>query len=453
MMTSKSFLAGAAQVDITPPLGTVINGDFVTHYARYIHDPLYAKAIALQSGKALVVLVVVDICIMPAEFINQVKELVGRENDNIKPHQLLISSTHTHAAGSVADVHLTGPDMMYRTKLPGLIAEAIKLAVAKMEAAEIAFGSADAPEHVLCRRYHMSKPFVPRNPVNDRIDQIKTNPFGGETEIIEPVSETDPELSFLAVRNVSGKYLALFANYSLHYVGDWENGTISADYFGVFAAKIREQLGGDESFVGIMSNGTSGDINIWDFKNEKGYPSGLFAKSELIGAELAGKVSKVIGNCQWQRPDIDIAFETLTVDIIKPDEADLNRAADIVAGSNYRTIEPDQAGLRALYAREQLMLNEFPDKMEIPLQRIRLGEGVIGALPGEFFAETGLYLKANRKAKYYFTVGMANGNVGYVPPRKEKERGGYETWRCRYSCLEDDAEILIREKLLEMVNA
>lgn len=451
-MVSKSFLSGAAQVDITPPLGTIINGDFITHYANYIHDSLFAKAVALQSDGTLVVFVVVDICIMPKEFIDQVKGLVCAKNEQLQPHQIMISSTHTHAAGSVADVHLTGPDMLYRKKLPLLIAEAVDRAIANLEPAEIAFGTAHAPEHVLCRRYHMSPTYVPVNPVNDQADQIKTNPFGGETEIIEPVAEVDPELGFFAVRSITGKYIALLANYSLHYVGDWQNGTLSADYFGVFASQIKNQLGADDSFVGIMSNGTSGDINIWDFKNEKGYPSGWFEKSERIGTELAEKVSKVIGSCEWQQPDIDIAFDTLKLNITKPDEAELKRAADLVATSNYETLVADQAGLRSLYAREQLMLNEFPDTLEIPLQCIKLGDGVVGALPGEFFAETGLYLKSNRKSRYYFTVSMANGNVGYVPPKKEKERGGYETWRCRYSCLEEDAEAIIREKLLELVN-
>lgn len=36
--------AGAAKVDNTPPMGTIINGDFVS-YARSIHDSPYAKSL------------------------------------------------------------------------------------------------------------------------------------------------------------------------------------------------------------------------------------------------------------------------------------------------------------------------------------------------------------------------------------------------------------------------
>ena len=62
--------------------------------------------------------------------------------------------------------------------------------------------------------------------------------------------------------------MALLANYSLHYVGAVPSGQASADYFGEFARLIHERLeteGASPEFVGILSNGTSGDINNIDF--------------------------------------------------------------------------------------------------------------------------------------------------------------------------------------------
>jgi hypothetical protein len=44
------------------------------------------------------------------------------------------------------------------------------------------------------------------------------------------------------------------------------------------------------------------------------------------------------------------------------------------------------------------------------------------------------------KIKVYFTIGLANGYVGYVPAAKDIELGGYETRRCRTSYLGIDAE-------------
>ena len=70
---------------------------------------------------------------------------------------------------------------------------------------------------------------------------------------------------------------------------------------------------------------------------------------------------------------------------------------------------------------------------------------------GEFFAETGLWLKKQNASKNYFTICLANGYDGYVAPAHEIERGGYETWRARSSYLEVDAESKIRNELLELI--
>src|SRR5690349_5337182 len=96
----RSFEAGAAKVDITPPLGTIINGDFRAHYARYIHDPLFAKAIVLKKGNIMTAIVVVDLCVMPKNYADQVRNDVSLET-GIAFVNILISCTHTHAAGSV----------------------------------------------------------------------------------------------------------------------------------------------------------------------------------------------------------------------------------------------------------------------------------------------------------------------------------------------------------------
>ncbi|MEX0883266.1 MAG: hypothetical protein WDZ72_07320, partial [Cyclobacteriaceae bacterium] len=76
MKADLSLLAGAAKVDTTPPLGTIINGDFTTHYAKMIHDPLFAKALWLENGVSTLVFVVVDICVIGQELIDEAKEQI-----------------------------------------------------------------------------------------------------------------------------------------------------------------------------------------------------------------------------------------------------------------------------------------------------------------------------------------------------------------------------------------
>src|SRR5690606_1609083 len=103
IMQKRLFSAGAAQVDITPPLGTVINGEFTSRYANRIADPLYAKAMVMQDDATTLLMLVVDICVMQRDFLDDVKNMIAART-GISPQNQLISSTHTHSAGSVADL-------------------------------------------------------------------------------------------------------------------------------------------------------------------------------------------------------------------------------------------------------------------------------------------------------------------------------------------------------------
>lgn len=451
-MDNEVLLAGAAQVEITPPLGTIINGDFVAHYANYIHDPLHAKALVFQSGNTAIAIVVVDICVMGQELLDIVKTKVEKEL-GINPSHVLISSTHTHAAGSVEEVHLVHADLTYRNKLPDLIFKAVSLATAQLKPAKVSFGQVDVPEHLRCRRYMMKHPYKPMNPVTGKVDEIKTNPFGAEELIGSPIAEVDPELAFLAVKSLEDEWISIVGNYSLHYVGDWENGTISADYFGVFANALKEKLAAGDGFVGIMSNGTSGDVNIWDFIDSDKYPKQLFEKSKLIGEDLADRVLAVVPALVWDgQPNLSAAYDILEIARRMPQPDELQNAKAIVSEGGFEGLIPDAEGWKKLYAREQILLNEFENTAHCPIQLLKIGNGTIGALPGEFFAKTGLALKAEGLNEHYFTISLANGNLGYVPPKHELSRGGYETWRCRISNLNSDAEEIIREKLIQLNN-
>lgn len=451
-MDMQLFHAGAARVNITPDLGTLINGDFLPHKAKYIHDDLYVRALMLQKAETIVTIVLVDTCAMSMEYTSEIKAEIGKHL-GIDPGNILIACTHTHAGGAVIDIHLCPSDTFYSERLQPLIVEAVRQAKENLRPAKVAFGSFNMPEHVNCRRYHMKDGYVARNPVSGETDIVKTNPFGSEDKIEKAVALTDPGIAYLAIQDNNGKWISILGNYSLHYVGDWENGTISSDYFGEFAKQLHNSLGADDDFVGIMSNGTSGDVNSWDFLHPGRYPAEHFQKSKLIAGEIVQKLISSLEKIEWElNPGLSIQYVELLITTRKPSIKEVETAKAIVAATDYDSTSIDEEGLEKIYAREQILLNEYPDKLSFPVQVIQVGKNLIGALGGELFAETGLWLKKNSRGKNYFTIGLANGNRGYVPPEHEIEKGGYETWRCRASCLEPKAENTIRNKLLEMIN-
>jgi hypothetical protein len=371
---------------------------------------------------------------------------------NILPEDVLISSTHTHAGGSVASVYLGAADLQYMKKLPPLIVQSVVLAKQNLRPAKVAWGSVDVPEHVLCRRYKMTPQYSARNPVTGKLDLVKTNPFDGADQIERGANQTDPEVSFLAIKDIDDRWISILANYSLHYVGDWENGTISSDYFGEFSRGIQKRINAGEDFVGIMSNGTSGDANIWDFANPDRYPKAQFEKSKLIGNDIAEKVYSALAELNWDsQPELHTRYENLALTLRKPTAEDVFEAGKVISETDYHSFSYDDEHLRTLYAREQVLLNDLPDGLEFPVQSIKIGTGIIGGLGAEIFAETGLWLKKNARNDQYFTISLANGNAGYVPPAHEFANGGYETWRSRTSKLHENSEEVIKTAILAQI--
>src|SRR5580658_1032435 len=109
--------AGAATVNITPPLGTVINGGMRPIIAANVHDELHARALALTDGKTTLAFVVVDNCVIPRDIIDQAKALL-KEEVELPPGNIIMSATHAHSCGSLTDVYLTPPSEAYRAAMP-----------------------------------------------------------------------------------------------------------------------------------------------------------------------------------------------------------------------------------------------------------------------------------------------------------------------------------------------
>ncbi len=450
-MNNHTFQAAAYQKDITPPLGTLINGEFQSRYANAIHDPLYAKSLVLKNYETILVFVVVDICAMQQDLLDEAKADIQTQT-GINKSNILISSTHTHSAGAVTDLLMGHADLTYRKKLQQILVMLVAETLQKLRPAKIAFGTVDAPEHVVCRRYKMAADYKAVNPVSGDYDQVKTNPFGDEESIVERNSVPDTELAYLAVKGLDDSWIAVLANYSLHYVGDADRGTISADYFGCFAQSLKQALAPESDFVAIMSNGTSGEINIWDFLQPDRYPTELHRKSAYIGQDLANKVVSTVEHLQWEeKAYLEALYTELPIGLRKPTVEELEVARQIVQDTDYEHITWDADGYRRAYAREQVLLAEYPEQRNFYIQSFRIGSGIIGGLGGEFFAETGLAMKAAASKGKYFTICLANDYVGYVPPEHEIKQGGYETWRCRTSFLEMTAEEKVRNVLLAQI--
>ena len=443
--------AGAARVCITPALGTPINGDLTPIVSRHVHDDLHVRALALDDGSTRLAFAVVDTCLLDRPLFDQAKKLVQQQT-GLAPEQVMMSCTHTHSAGAACGAHLTDADAAYRAWLPGRIADAVRCAVNNLAPAQIAWGSGSVPKHVFCRRLFIKPGMIYANQLGVANERAKMNWDSPHPADGEPAGPVDPEVFVLSIQQAGGRPLALLANYSLHYVGDVRPGDISADYFGAFADRIQQLLGADRQdppFVGILCNGTSGDINNWNSK--AGHGSGApYTNIRKVADDVAQEVKRVVAGMRHRR-DVTLRARLgeCVVTTRRPDAGEVDKARAVVADrpvGQLKTWKED-------YAREQIILSDYPAEVTMPLQVFRIGELAVAAWPGEIFAASGMNLKRLAPVKPLFNVGLANGWYGYIPPPEQFPFGAYETWRMRTSFLETNAIPRMTAGFVELLKA
>lgn len=447
--SARVLRAGAAVIDVTPKRFPVSSaGSMGPRDAIAAHDPLTARCLMLDNGQERIAIVVVDSCMIPREIFDEAKRLASRAA-RIAENRILAAATHTHTAVTVTPTFQSAVETDYCKFLTDKIAESIVTAARRLQPAEIGWAVGNNPRQVFNRRWFMRPGFPLTDPFDAGTDRVRMNPPAAHPALLKPAGPIDPEVCILAVRTTGGRPLALLANYSLHYVGGVPPRQLSADYFGEFARQIAARLGAakDPDFVGIMSNGTSGDVNNINFF--EGYPRRApFEQIRIVAADVADSALAAYKRTPFQKwVPIRMKETEIELGVRKPSSTEIERARRLLAEAGpgpYRD-------RRLIYAKETLDLAEYPETVRVKLQAIRIGGLGIVSSPCETFVETGLAIKKHSLLKPTFTIELANGYNGYLPTPEQHALGGYETWRAKSSYLAVDAEPKIRRTLLKLL--
>lgn len=442
--------AGAAAIDITPkefPLN--MPGGFNANFANSAHDPLHSRALVMSDGKTTVAMVVVDNLGVSPEAIEEAKAIASKST-GIPTNRLLISSTHTHSAPRSSTANGDGPDAAYRKLLVAGMAESIVKAHAALEPAGFGAASHPLPEEVFNRRWFLMPGKMPPNPFG-KMDLVKMNPGYSSAVLDRPAGPTDPDITVISIQDAKRKPLALFANYSLHYVGGIPRGQVSADYFGEFARLMPVRMRGGDKFVSMMSNGTSGDINNLPFMVTRP-PRERFEQVRIVARKAADTAWFAHRKIETHHKDVtlDMVEREITLKYRQPSEADLKAAKSVLALKDEAQIAK-LPRLAQAYARRTMSAAERKEKtVTVKLQVIRIGDLAVCGIPFETFVEIGLDLKDRSPFSRTMVIGLANGRYGYLPTPEHHRLGGYETWlgTCQ---VQEDASVILTDNLLEML--
>lgn len=441
---AEEFRAGAAAVDITPQrLPVSMTGGFQDRLAMKVHDRQHARCLVLDDGQNRIAMVICDSCLITREIYDEAKAAASKQT-GIPVHRILTAATHTHSAPTAVPLAQCRPDPEFVHHLTRQISKAIVEANRNLEPASVGWGTTEVPEEVSNRRWFVKPAALKPNPFGGTDDKVRMNPPRGTGLLIRPAGPVDPTVTFLSVRDAKEKPLSLLANYGLHYVGGIPPGELSSDYFGEFARQIASRLQARDTFVGVMSNGASGDVNNYDFLNPRPR-SEPFVRVKAVASRVADRVAAAEKKVTFKNDlTLQMSETSLTLGVRRPDSGEVEYAEKLLA----QAADPERLTVNEVYAQETLHFAEAKPTVDIKLQTIAIGDVAIVAIPCEVFAEVGLDIKLRSPFSTTFVIGLANGYNGYLPSPKQHELGGYETWRSSWSYLETEASTKITKAVL-----
>ena len=390
--------AGVGKTNITPALGTPMDGYYIERLASTVHDDLYARAMVLEDGTRTLVLVVTDLIDVAPYGFPAARARIHKEL-NVPEENIIISATHTHTGPTFSDE--------YESFIAVKIFDAVKIAFSNLQEVVIKSGMGNAENISFHRRFLMKD------------GTVKFNPGRLNPDIVEPMGPVDPGVGIICLETTEGIPLAILVNFALHL--DTIGGTeISAD-FPYFMGELLKKVMGEDLmvFFGFGTCGNVNHINVKEAETTKGYE-----RAQRLGYSLAAAVIREIPVLETQNIDrLTSESETVYLKIPEYSEKEIEEAK-----INAQKESDELASTPEIReAMKILRINNMKNQpIEAEILTFGFGNASIVALPGEIFVELGLEIKEKSPYKHTLVLTLANNSIGYIPDKEAFKYGAYE---------------------------
>jgi hypothetical protein len=449
---AEQLRAGAAKVDIT-------NRD-----AGPVNDPLFVKALAIQSGRTITVLITVDavaigeIGPIPNDYLEKVRTRLQQEL-HIPPAHVVVNASHCHG--------IVCADVDAKT------VEAVEMAMQKLTPVHIGVGTGREDRIMENRRLRLKSGW--------ELDVRHAYSLPGNEEVAA-VGPVDPQIGILRLDRLDGSTLALVYNFACHPIQGVPGGGNTADLTGFASQVIEDNL--DEGTVALFLQGCGGDINPVLYKDvnlpRHGESLGnMLGLSTLQGArkiqcredsrlqvrreivELPrSDVSQRIADMESEQNQLlkslrgtSLNLDTFLPLIVKyrlspdfPSYASHRYLHDDVIGredfrhldnenrrnmqqyiKNIRTMEELtrlQTNLALLRKHQEAMVASGKRTIDVEVLGVRIGDFVLVTFPGELTVSIGLNIKQTSPHPHTFVAGYTNGYIYYAPTAEQLHNVG-----------------------------
>ena len=397
MPQNTPLLVGTAEVDITPPVGAALAGSLTPRTSIGVQDPLYAKAIVLESGGRKLAYVILDL-IKLARAEGDRGVALASERTGIPPDQIVWAASHTHTGPYTAPIFGSeegGIDEAWLASVPEKFAESVQQADAAKTPARMS----------RLRGFHVGLGHNRRLLLkNGRAINTWNLPRAEEVQSIGSAGPTDPEIGILAFDDEYGRLIAALFHVTLHTNTNF-GPRFSADYPAVVAARLHEQFGPQVSTLFLP--GACADIN----KGQSTYRE--------IGDALA---DVIIGQLGTRAPtEEQVTLGALKREVVVPFRDFTQDQEERIRTSGWPVESQD------VFRRElEIMRRDGRTEAKTILQAWHIGEVGFASLPGELFVEWGLKIKRESPFPWTYPVELGGDYLGYLITQEAWDAGAYE---------------------------
>lgn len=445
-----SLLAGAAEVDITPPLPVDVLGYVRRAVApRRVWDPLRATACVLRSGDQTIAIIAADVVGLTTDMANRVRDRVGAVI-GCDPAAILLNSSHSHAAPwPGAKVKLGGEfdtwtkrELRYWEAVPDLYASAAVQAMERLRPARISGGVGHVPGLAVNRRERTpdGRTILGWNRdgfVDDAVVAIRIDHEAGDPAFAEGIATIvafgcHPVVVGPEVPEIGSDFVGPLRS---HLTNILRPGAVTVFLQGAAGnvlplESFLDQHGAEDAFgerLALEAAHAIADIDPRPMTVERlGYgsvtPIALYRRKLVhdAPAQILRSVRRAVALPLLEPPAVDEMERELA-------ERREDLAARRARGEGRASTNPVQYHIRWL----ELMLEAEraggrPTEVAGEIWAARLGDCAVVGAPGEIFSEIGAAVRAASPAAVTIFAGYSHGVQGYVATPEEYPYGGYE---------------------------
>lgn len=423
------LLIGWASKDITPERPVSLMGQFHVRISKYVHDPITATALAIESnGNEQAVMVSCDLVGIEQEIQYRLRDIVKPKLPDLDTRKLFLNATHTHTGPVMSEgvYPEQGEEVMKPTEYVTFLLDRLSDVVAEAWQNRKPGGVSWAMSHAVVGHNRRAVYF-------DGSARMYGSTDRKDFDCIEGYEDHSVNLLFFWGQDAKPTGVVInLACPSQVTEGEYY---VSADFWHEVRTELRKRY--SESLFVLPQCSAAGDQSPHfllfgraegDMRSRKGV-----SEREEIAIRIADAVDHVFPIAKdGIRTNVSLKHlvEDLQLPVRKMTEAELEQAKSEYARLMKKQPLDENSSDFSHLRRNKSLIDRYEQQEKAPfyhteLHVIKLGDIAITTNPFELFLDYGIRINARSKALQTFVVQLACSTGGYLPTAKAVAHGGY----------------------------